>query len=244
MSKYYYDIEGNEYEIVNREPTEEERKRAKESLEKEKEFMAYGPFDHPFKRVLLNDEHKYLNCYREFYHDRDEEGNPTESSLIRWYTKDGKYVGAYLYRGIINFIIKNEIQCDYKQDGDTICSIGYSEKNKTWYGWSHRGICGIKVGDVIDSPCHLAYAPDNVDDLLKMLNGFEVYRECYFEKLNDTTVIQKAKVVKLIGLNDTEAIMGTEWDSVIEYKIGLGLKKIETLEEAKQAAIIAAGNLN
>ena len=72
MSKYYYDIEGNEYEIVNREPTEEERKRAKESLEKEKEFMAYGPFDHPFKRVLLNDEHKYLNCYREFYHDRDE----------------------------------------------------------------------------------------------------------------------------------------------------------------------------
>ena len=34
MSKYYYDIEGNEYEIVNREPTEEERKRAKESLEK------------------------------------------------------------------------------------------------------------------------------------------------------------------------------------------------------------------
>ena len=77
-----------------------------------------------------------------------------------------------------------------------------------------------------------------------MLNGFEVYRECYFEKLNDTTVIQKAKVVKLIGLNDTEAIMGTEWDSVIEYKIGLGLKKIETLEEAKQAAIIAAGNLN
>ena len=65
-----------------------------------------------------------------------------------------------------------------------------------------------------------------------------------FEKLNDTTVIQKAKVVKLIGLNDTEAIMGTEWDSVIEYKIGLGLKKIETLEEAKQAAIIAARNLN
>lgn len=241
MSKYF-DIEGNEYEIVNREPTEEERKRAKESLEKE--FMAYNPFDHPFKRVLLNDEHKYLNCYREFYHDRDENGNPVESSIIQWYTKDGKYVGAYFYRGLINFIIKNEVQCDYKQDGDTICSIGYSEKNKTWYGWSYRGICGIKVGDVIDSPCHLAYMPDNVDDLLKMLNGFELYREGYFEKLDDTTVVQKAKFDKLVGLNDTEAIMETEWDSVLKYEIGLGLKKIETLGEAKQAAIIAARNLN
>lgn len=244
MSKYF-DIEGNEYEIVNREPTEEERKRAKESLEKEKEFMDYNPFDHPFKRVLLNDEHKYLNCYREFYHDRDENGNPVESSLIQWYTKNGDYVGAYFYRSLINFIIKNEIQCDYKQDGDTICSIGYSEKNKTWYGWGHRGICGIKVGDVIDSRCHLAYMPDNVDDLLKMLKGFELEGDnFYFEKLNDTTVVQKVKVVKLVGLSDTEAIMKSEWDSALEYKIGLGLKKIETLEEAKQAAIIAARNLN
>ena len=86
--------------------------------------------------------------------------------------------------------------------------------------------------------------PDNVDDLLKMLNGFELYRECYFEKLNDTTVVQKVKVAKLVGLSDTEAIMETDWDTAIEYEIGLGLKKIETLEEAKQAAIIAARNLN
>ena len=72
MNKYY-DMEGKEHEIVYRTPTEEERKRAKENLEKEKEFMDYNIFDHPFKRILLNDEHKYLNCYREFYHDRDEE---------------------------------------------------------------------------------------------------------------------------------------------------------------------------
>ena len=206
--------------------------------------MDFNPSEHPFKRVLLNDEHKYLNCYREFYHDIDENGNPVESSIIKWYTKDDKYVCAYYYRGLINFIIKNEIQCDFKQDDDGICSIGYSEKNKTWYGWSHRGICGITVGDVIHR-CHLAYSPDNVDDLLKMLKGLELDGEdFYFEKLNDTTVIQKVKVVKLVGLNDTEAIMKTEWDFGSEHKIGLGSKTIETLEEAKQAAIIAARNLN
>jgi hypothetical protein len=29
------------------------------------------------------------------------------------------------------------------------CSIGYSTKDKRWYGWSHRAICGFKVGDML-----------------------------------------------------------------------------------------------
>ena len=37
MNKYY-DMEGKEHEIVYRTPTEEEKKRAKENLEKEKEL--------------------------------------------------------------------------------------------------------------------------------------------------------------------------------------------------------------
>ena len=48
MNKYY-DMEGKEHEIVYRNPTEEERKRAKENLEKEKEFMDYNIVDHPCK---------------------------------------------------------------------------------------------------------------------------------------------------------------------------------------------------
>lgn len=26
-------------------------------------------------------------------------------------------------------------------------SIGFSKKNKKWYGWSHRAICGFGIGD-------------------------------------------------------------------------------------------------
>lgn len=34
--------------------------------------------------------------------------------------------------------------------GETIDGcIGFSEKNKKWYGWSHRAICGFKVGDKV-----------------------------------------------------------------------------------------------
>jgi hypothetical protein len=28
-------------------------------------------------------------------------------------------------------------------------SIGFSEKEKKWYGWSHRAICGFGIGDKI-----------------------------------------------------------------------------------------------
>ena len=33
-------------------------------------------------------------------------------------------------------------------------SLGFSEKEQKWYGWSHRAIHGFKVGDVCkDSQC-------------------------------------------------------------------------------------------
>lgn len=33
--------------------------------------------------------------------------------------------------------------------GNKVCSIGYSEKDGKWYGWSHRAIAGFEPGDVI-----------------------------------------------------------------------------------------------
>jgi hypothetical protein len=29
-------------------------------------------------------------------------------------------------------------------------SIGFSETEQKWYGWSHRGVCGFGVGDVVE----------------------------------------------------------------------------------------------
>lgn len=28
-----------------------------------------------------------------------------------------------------------------------VCSIGFNEKEKRWYGWSHRAICGFGIGN-------------------------------------------------------------------------------------------------
>ena len=30
--------------------------------------------------------------------------------------------------------------------GDKVCSIGWSEKEQKWFGWSHRGIAGFGIG--------------------------------------------------------------------------------------------------
>lgn len=30
-----------------------------------------------------------------------------------------------------------------------VCSIGFCEKEKKWYGWSHRAMCGFGLGDKI-----------------------------------------------------------------------------------------------
>lgn len=247
ITRYYYDIDNKKYEKVYRTPTEEERKRAKESLEKEKEVLKEFNFNtKSIKKVLLNGDHKYLDCYREYFNDIGENDEPIVSSIINWYTKDGKLVaGYYMYR-LINFLINHEVQCDYKQDGDGICSIGFSEPDQTWYGWSHRGICGIKIGTVIDSPCHLAYKAGDIDSLLEQFNTdddeFSKYNK--FEKADDNTIVQWKLCSKLVGLNDSEAIMEKEWVEVYRYKPGLGLTTIKTLDEAKQAAIIAAENLN
>lgn len=32
---------------------------------------------------------------------------------------------------------------------DDVCSIGFSRKDRKWYGWSHRAIYGFTVGDVV-----------------------------------------------------------------------------------------------
>ena len=67
--------------------------------------------------------------------------------MVSAYTVGGKYIGT----------VKNaEYLCDelgiYPETifpDDSVCSIGFSRKNKKWYGWSHRAIYGFKVGDIV-----------------------------------------------------------------------------------------------
>ena len=61
------------------------------------------------------------------------------------YTENGKYVGDPKSARFF-FEKKGLTQLDVSKTGKT-CNIGFSEKEKKWYGWSHRAICGFGIGD-------------------------------------------------------------------------------------------------
>ena len=74
------------------------------------------------------------------------ESCPGDRTLMKQaYTKSGDYIGdpkcaRYLVnkRGIIHFLKRTKESC--------VVSVGYSPKEKKWFGWSHRAIFGFRPG--------------------------------------------------------------------------------------------------
>lgn len=63
------------------------------------------------------------------------------------YNLDGHYIGRSkdAHFLCVKMGIKPEL-IDYKHK---VCNIGYSDRKKKYYGWSHRAIVGFKIGDKI-----------------------------------------------------------------------------------------------
>jgi hypothetical protein len=44
------------------------------------------------------------------------------------------------------------LESDFKEKygiNQTSQGLGFSEKEQKWYGWSHRGLCGFGIGDML-----------------------------------------------------------------------------------------------
>ncbi len=63
------------------------------------------------------------------------------------YNPDGQYIGDSKMAHLL--CKKMGIAPEKKRESVSVCSIGYCEKDKKWYGWSHRAIVGFGVGDRI-----------------------------------------------------------------------------------------------
>jgi hypothetical protein len=44
---------------------------------------------------------------------------------------------------------KRGIKPELADTDHSVCSIGFCERDQKWYGWSHRGICGFGIGDML-----------------------------------------------------------------------------------------------
>ena len=63
------------------------------------------------------------------------------------YTHNGDYMGDS--KTAHRLCVKRGIAPEKRTPQSNVCSIGYSKKRKKWYGWSHRAICGFKIGDIV-----------------------------------------------------------------------------------------------
>lgn len=74
------------------------------------------------------------------------------------YTPEGHYIGN---PKIARFLcVKMGIKPELLTKKSRVCSIGYSEKDGKWYGWSHRAIYGFAIGDTVkEGDCVADYLP-------------------------------------------------------------------------------------
>jgi len=99
------------------------------------------------KKILFERNYKAGYIYRrEIWDGKGYGGHDTEMKAC--YTPSGDYIGdprmarfLCVKRGITQF--------EKTSGGHCVCSIGFNPKQKKWYGWSHRAICGFGIGDKI-----------------------------------------------------------------------------------------------
>lgn len=88
----------------------------------------------------------------------DEAGGIKPFDMVSAYTPHGDYIGnsKWAYR----LCVKRGIKPELASNKHHVCSIGYSEKDGKWYGWSHRAIYGFKIGDMLKKgDCGYEYLP-------------------------------------------------------------------------------------
>jgi len=141
-------------------------------------------------------ESKVVRKYKSGYEIREElwsMGSGDEPTPMRQaYTPSGDYIGSskWAYKLCNKYGVKPE-----KNKSDhTVCSIGFSERDQKWYGWSHRAIYGFKIGDTVkegdccassgyteeylkehpeeDDSLHVGFVAKNTDDCKKMAVAF------------------------------------------------------------------------
>lgn len=132
-----------------------------------------------------------------------------------------------------------------------VCSVGWSEQNQKWYGWSHRAIYGFGIGSVVKKGS-AAFIPstkeDFVDDLLNFWeinkNGSWRIGDSFKERLLDYKEIEKngelgiqvKSEYQFFGRQkERDAEIQTQFEPYPEW--GKGEWTAQTLEDAKQMAI-------
>ena len=193
-----------------------------------------------------------------------EEANSLDPSITMRIIRNwkGDYIG--LEEDWAKIMDKYGIAAEKISADHNVCSIGFSEKEQKWYGWSHRAIFGFGIGHTVKKgDCN--FTADNpeemIDDYAEFFNDFgngEKYRaKCQVAEKRDGILIFHEGFGKEFGpipvaesMDDVAEVFSGEkdisdlptipddWGSGVEFRpCGRGEWTAKTMEDAKQMAI-------
>jgi DNA-directed RNA polymerase subunit RPC12/RpoP len=73
--------------------------------------------------------------------------NDCDARMQLAFTPDGNLIGDI---NTAKLIVKKGIKPEIRSEVDNICSIGWSEKKKMYYGWTHGKLRGFSIGSKIE----------------------------------------------------------------------------------------------
>jgi len=101
-------------------------------------------------------------------------GNP-DTELDAVYSVAGNYIGD---TATADYLASRGILPELRTETSCVCSIGFSEKEQKWFGWSHRALAGFGIGDeVAEGDCvadslPVGFKAASLDDAKKMAVAF------------------------------------------------------------------------
>ena len=148
------------------------------------------------------------------------------------YTPTGDYIGDSKTAYILCKI--RGIKPEKMTPTSNVCSIGFSEREDKWYGWSHRAICGFGIGSKTKRG-NCGYIPSDVHELAKE------YREwtTNVKIINHTTIEICVDMMGGHGETPDRSLktQRSKEQNCYEVSIGRGEWIAITLADAKQMAI-------
>lgn len=183
--------------------------------------------------IQVLSERRYKAGYvvrRELWsHGSTDEPTPMRSA----YNEQGDYIGnpRFAHRLTARYGIRPE----KAHPEHSVCSIGFSERDQKWYGWSHRAIFGFGIGHTV-KPGTIGFEPSNREEFA------ERHRQ-FWGDLSGYTVAETddGVVVSSPGGDD-----GATLSSVYPWpeRWGRGEWTAETLEDARQMAMAFAAEIS
>lgn len=124
---------------------------------------------------------------------------------------------------------------------NSVCSIGFNEKDQKWYGWSHRAIWGFTIGSKVTKGAS-GYRTSDKQELLKELKDDYRFNSSDGSQIKETSkgwIITVPAEVPTDSdcLEDDDKAERTTKPYVYEYILGRGEWAAKTLEDAKQMAV-------